>query len=77
MSQHRITLDEILGLVDNDKMSHLARMVQIRKIVVNAIKAESEAEVKRGPGRPPKDKDGAKAGDKVQDENPAAPGPTA
>jgi hypothetical protein len=79
MSHARIGFDEILQLANDDRMSHVARMVAIRKICVREIdrdetQSQKTAAEKRGPGRPRKD-DGAKAGDAVQDSDTTPTGP--
>ena len=60
MSQHsRIAFDEILQFANDDRMSHVARMLHIRKICVREIERHEAAlqrpAEKRGPGRPRKE----------------------
>ncbi len=74
----RIPFDEILELTNDERQSHLARMIAIRKICVKEIDKVTAATTKRPVGRPPKAKDdGPETRNTIQDENPPPPGPAA
>ena len=75
----RIAFDEILELTNDERMSHLARMIAIRKICVREIdKVTTATTTKRGPGRPPKAKDdGPETGNAFQNPDSPPPGPAA
>jgi hypothetical protein len=72
MSHYSVTFDQILELAENEKMSHLARMTQI-KLLCLAEKEKANPEAKRGPGRPRKD-DGPKTGNTFQGKDSSEPG---